>query len=104
MRKRELFAIASLCMMIGCAADPRDVTPAEDQVDVVEQDIGGGGAPPGCADKSFCYCQCRVQHQCFLNPSECGPLGSCLTACDHQYPVACPDNGPQFPRRIQDCF
>lgn len=102
--KHHLFAAFGFCvLLLGCAADPRDTADPRDSVSTTEQDIGGGG-PPGCESKAFCYCKCRVDHPCFLDQNQCGPLGSCLTSCDHQYPQSCPDSGPQFPRTLRECL
>lgn len=101
--KREMwFAMGMMLGLVACAVEPvQDPRVTDDtEVGVSRQDIGGGS----CASHDQCYCFCRVDHPCFLNPSQCGPLGACLTSCDHQYPGSCPDNGPQFPRTRFECL
>jgi hypothetical protein len=106
MKREHVLAVLGLGVLlgVGCAVDPRDPPPGEaESIGVSRQDIGGGSTP-GCENKSFCYCACRVDHPCFLDGSQCGPLGTCLTSCDHQYPIACPDTGNPFPRTLRDCI
>ena len=104
MKREHVFAALGLCvLLVGCAVDPRDpAEPNSSSISTTEQDIGGGGG--NCGSKTFCYCECRVDHPCFLDDNQCGPLGTCLTSCDHQFPQSCPDNGPQFPRSLRECL
>lgn len=62
--------------------------------------IGGGGS---CSGLSSCYCFCRYNHRCDLDPSECDPLSQCLNDCDAQYP-GCPYPGGDYPSSITECL
>jgi len=116
--------VLGLCVafgLIGCMTQIKDAGDdgSSAATSDVQQDIGGGGGggscspprddcptlpPPDCSGKPFCYCACRVQHPCATNPSQCGPLGQCLTSCDVSYPPQCPGGGNPNPRTLADCL
>jgi len=95
-------------LTVGCAA--QDPSPRTDEpstsVGESDQDIGGGGGGDSdCTGHTVCYCQCRVSHQCGVDPSQCAPQGACLTRCDQLYPTCSgEDPGPRNPTRPSDCI
>ena len=59
---------------------------------------------PSCAGHPICYCLCRVDHQCWNDPSECDDLGECLSECDEEAPNWCPYPGTSRPESVLECF
>jgi hypothetical protein len=96
-------AIASMCMAFalssfGCGVEQPpagDTAATTDDTATTTQgltsdgsdDFIGGGGSGSCPAKDGCYWVCRLQHPCATNPSQCGPLGTCLTACDIEFPT-----------------
>jgi hypothetical protein len=58
---------------------------------------------PSCGGYSTCYCFCRANNRCDLNPSLCNALTQCLNNCDSQYP-GCPYPGGGFPSSPAACL
>ena len=94
------FALSTSCTV----DDPPQKTEDDSAVkeSTADQDIIVG--PGNCSGHSLCYCFCRANHQCWNNPAQCGPLGSCLTSCDAQSPGCFDDLGPRMPASLADCL
>ena len=60
---------------------------------------------PSCAGLGYCYCSCRVRHNCSRTPSQCQPLASCLNECDRRSPnCTAPPPPSRYPDEIIDCL